>query len=33
VRGILASKVLASHLGLHAFEFPNVGTSFMRWLL
>lgn len=33
VRGILACKDLASHLGLHAFEFTNVGTSFMRWLL
>lgn len=33
VRGILASKELASHLGLHAFEFTNVGSSFMQWLL
>jgi len=33
VRGILACKELASHLGLHAFEFTNVGSSFMQWLL
>ena len=33
VRGILACKDLASHLGLHAFEFTNVGSSFMQWLL
>ena len=33
VRGILACKELASHLGLHAFEFSNVGSSFMQWLL
>jgi len=33
VRGILASKELASHLGLHAFDFSNVGSSFMQWLL
>ena len=32
VRGILACKELASHLGLHAFEFTNVGSSFMQWL-
>ena len=32
VRGILASRDLASHLGLHAFEFTNVGSSFMQWL-
>ena len=29
VRGILACKDLAAHLGLHAFEFTNVGSSFM----
>lgn len=33
VRGILACKELAKHLGLHAFEFTNVGSSFMQWLL
>jgi glutaminase len=33
VRGILACKELASHLGLHAFEFTNVGSSFMEWLI
>ncbi len=33
VRGILACKELASLLGLHAFEFSNVGSSFMQWLL
>ena len=33
VRGILASKELASHLGLHAFDISNVGSSFMQWLL
>jgi glutaminase len=33
VRGILASKELASHLGLHAFDFSNFGSSFMQWLL
>jgi len=32
VRGILACKELASHFGLHAFEFTNVGSSFMQWL-
>jgi glutaminase len=32
VRGILACKELANHLGLHAFEFSNVGSSFMQWL-
>jgi glutaminase len=32
VRGILACKDIASHLGLHAFEFTNVGSSFMQWL-
>ena len=33
VRGILVCKELASHLGLHTFEFSNVGSSFMQWLL
>lgn len=33
VRGILACKELASRFGLHAFEFTNVGSSFMEWLL
>jgi glutaminase len=33
VRGILACQELARHLGLHAFEFTNVGSSFMQWLL
>ena len=33
VRGILACKELATHFGLHAFEFTNVGSSFMQWLL
>ncbi|MDE3188379.1 MAG: glutaminase A [Acidobacteriota bacterium] len=33
VRGILACKELASHFGLHAFDFSNVGSSFMQWLL
>jgi glutaminase len=32
VRGIAACKELASQLGLHAFEFTNVGSSFMQWL-
>jgi glutaminase len=33
VRGILACKELASHLGLHAFDFTNVGSSFMQGML
>ncbi|MBI4481004.1 MAG: glutaminase A [Acidobacteria bacterium] len=33
VRGILACRELASHFGLHAFEFSNVGSSFVKWLL
>ncbi len=33
VRGILACKELASQLGLHAFEFTNVGSNFMQSLL
>jgi len=32
VRGIAVCKELAAHLGLHAFEFTNVGSSFMDWL-
>ena len=32
VRGILVCREMASHLGLHAFEFTNVGSSFMQWL-
>lgn len=32
VRGILVCKELARHLGLHAFEFTNVGSNFMQWL-
>jgi glutaminase len=33
VRGILACKELASRFGLHAFDFSNVGSSFMQWML
>lgn len=33
VRGILACRDLASHLGLHAFDFSNVGSSFMQALI
>jgi glutaminase len=33
VRGIMACKELARHLGLHAFEFTNTGSNFMQWLL
>src|ERR1700722_14989783 len=33
VRGILACKDLASELGLHAFEFTNVGSHFMQAML
>jgi len=33
VRGILASRELASHMGLHAFDFSNLGSSFMQALL
>jgi glutaminase len=33
VRGILACKEFATHFGLHAFEFTNVGSNFMQWLL
>lgn len=32
VRGILVCRELASHFGLHAFDFSNVGSSFMQWL-
>lgn len=33
VRGILACRELASRLGLHVFDFCNVGSSFMQWLV
>ena len=33
VRGILACRELAGHFGLHTFDFSNVGSSFMQWLL
>jgi glutaminase len=33
VRGILACKDLASELGLHAFEFTNIGSHFMQSML
>ena len=33
VRGIMACTELASRLGLHAFEFSNVGSNFMQWLM
>jgi glutaminase len=33
VRGILACKDLANELGLHAFEFTNVGSNFMQSIL
>jgi glutaminase len=32
VRGILACKELASELGLHAFEFTNIGSNLMQSL-
>jgi glutaminase len=32
VRGIAACKAIAERLGLHAFEFTKVGSSFMEWL-
>jgi glutaminase len=32
VRGILVCRELASQLGLHAFDFMNVGSNFMRWM-
>ena len=33
VRVILACRKLAGHFGLHTFDFSNVGSSFMQWLL
>jgi len=33
LRGILACKDLANELGLHAFEFTNVGSNFMQSML
>jgi glutaminase len=33
VRGILVCKELANQLGLHAFEFTNVGSTFMQALM
>jgi hypothetical protein len=33
VRGILARRELAGHFGLHTFDFSNVGSSFMQWLV
>ena len=33
VHGILTCKELAAHFGLHAFDFTNVGSNFMKWLL
>jgi glutaminase len=33
VRGILACRDLANELGLHAFEFTNVGSNFMQSML
>ena len=33
VRGILACRVLANELGLHAFEFTNIGSNFMQSML
>jgi glutaminase len=33
VRGTLACREIASNFGMHAFEFTNVGSSFMQWLL
>jgi glutaminase len=32
VRGILVCRELAARLGLHAFEFTNVGSSFVQSL-
>jgi glutaminase len=32
VRGILACRELADRLGLHVFDFSNMGSSFMQWL-
>jgi glutaminase len=33
VRGIMVCKELASRLGLHAFEFTNVGSSFVQAMM
>ena len=33
IRGIMVCRELAAQLGLHAFEFTNVGSSFMQSLL
>jgi len=33
VRGILVCKELANRLGLHAFEFTNVGSSFVQAMM
>jgi len=33
VRGIMVCRELADRLGLHAFEFTNVGSSFMQSML
>lgn len=33
VRGILACRELAGRLGLHAFEFTNIGSSFVQALM
>jgi glutaminase len=32
VRGTLVCQELASQFGLHAFDFSNIGSSFMQWL-
>ena len=32
IRGIVACREIAEQLGLHAFEFTNVGSSFVQWL-
>ena len=32
VRGTLVCQELAAQFGLHAFDFSNVGSSFMQWL-
>ena len=32
VRGIAVCRELAAHLGLHAFEFTNAGSTFMQWI-
>jgi len=33
VRGIMVCKELANRLGLHAFEFTNVGSSFVQAMM